>query len=270
MNSGSRSPASAALASPSYDRIAFVASPICEAQDALQKLGAAYGNAAPESADVIVALGGDGLMLQTLHRFMSWGKPIYGMDRGTVGFLMNEFHEGGLRERLAAARITVIHPLLMCAHNKAGEAKECHAFNEVSLFRQTYQAARLRIVIDGEIRLPELVADGVLVATPAGSTAYNLSAQGPIIPISASLMALTPISPFRPRRWHGARLSDRAQVRVEVIEPEKRPVAAVADHDEVRAVTAVDIRMDQAIGMRLLFDPGHSLDERIVREQFGY
>ena len=197
MNSGSRSPASAASANPSYDRIAFVASPICEAQDALQKLGAAYGNAAPESADVIVALGGDGLMLQTLHRFMSWGKPIYGMLRGTV-------------------------------------------------------------------------ADGVLVATPAGSTAYNLSAQGPIIPIMASLMALTPISPFRPRRWHGALLPDRAQVRVEVLEPEKRPVAAVADHDEVRAVTAVDIRMDQAIGMRLLFDPGHGLDERIVREQFGY
>jgi NAD+ kinase len=270
MNSGSRSPASAASASPSYDRIAFVASPICEAQDALQKLGAAYGNAAPESADVIVALGGDGLMLQTLHRFMSWGKPIYGMLRGTVGFLMNEFHEGGLRDRLAAARVTVIHPLLMCAHDQTGEAKEYHAFNEVSLFRQTYQAARLRILIDGEIRLPELVADGVLVATPAGSTAYNLSAQGPIIPIKASLMALTPISPFRPRRWHGALLPDRAQVRVEVLEPEKRPVAAVADHDEVRAVTAVDIRMDQAIGMRLLFDPGHGLDERIVREQFGY
>jgi len=269
MNSGSRSP-STASETPSYDRIAFVASPIPEAQDALQKLGATYGNASPQSADVIVALGGDGLMLQTLHRFMSCGKPIYGMNRGTIGFLMNEFREDHLRKRLAAARVTVIHPLLMCAHNKAGEAKECHAFNEVSLFRQTYQAARLRILVDGQIRLPELVADGVLVATPAGSTAYNLSAQGPIIPIRASLMALTPISPFWPRRWHGALLPDRAQVRVEVLEPEKRPVAAVADHDEVRAVTAVDIRMDDAIGMQLLFDPGHSLDERIVREQFGY
>src|SRR2546423_1579487 len=251
-------------------RIAFVASPMAEAEEARARLSLRYGDTTATDADVIVALGGDGLMLQTLHRFMSWGKPIYGMHRGTVGFLMNEFHEGALRERLAAARMTVIHPLLMCAHKKADEAREYHAFNEVSLFRQTYQAARLRILIDGEIRLPELVADGVLLATPAGSTAYNLSAQGPITPISASLMALTPISPFRPRRWHGALLPDRAQVRVEVLEPEKRPVAAVADHDEVRAVTAVDIRMDQTIGMRLLFDPGHSLDERIVREQFGY
>lgn len=270
MNSGRRSPASAASANPSYDRIAFVASPICEAQDALQKLGAAYGNAAPESADVIVALGGDGLMLQTLHRFMSWGKPIYGMLRGTVGFLMNEFHEGGLRDRLAAARVTVIHPLLMCAHDQTGEAKEYHAFNEVSLFRQTYQAARLRILIDGEIRLPELVADGVLVATPAGSTAYNLSAQGPIIPIMASLMALTPISPFRPRRWHGALLPDRARVTIEVLEAAKRPVAAVADHDEVRSVRSVDVHLDHATAMHMLFDPGHSLDERIIGEQFGH
>jgi NAD+ kinase len=254
----------------SYDCIGFVASPISEAQAALQNLAAAYGNCAPEKADVIVALGGDGLMLQTLHKFMSAGIPIYGMHRGTVGFLMNEFRENGLRERLAAARITLIHPLLMCAHDRKGSATRFHAFNEVSLFRQTYQAARLRILIDGEVRLPELVADGVLVATPAGSTAYNLSAQGPIIPISASLMALTPISPFRPRRWHGALLPDRARVRFEVLEPDKRPVAAVADHDEVRAVSAVDVQMDQTIGMRMLFDPGHSLDERIVREQFGH
>jgi NAD+ kinase len=270
MSSGSRSPASAVSANPSYDRIAFVASPIPEAQDALRKLATLYRNADPQSADVIVALGGDGLMLQTLHRFMSCGKPIYGMHRGKVGFLMNEFHESKLRERLAAARITVIHPLLMCAWDKSGQSTEHHAFNEVSLFRQTYQAARLHILVDGQVRLPELVADGVLVATPAGSTAYNLSAQGPIIPISASLMALTPISPFRPRRWHGALLPDRAQVRVEVLEPDKRPVAAVADHDEVREVSAVDIRTDHAIGVQMLFDPGHSLDERIVREQFRY
>ncbi len=209
-------------------------------------------------------------MLQSLHTYMHSGKPIYGMHRGTVGFLMNEFRLSGLRERLLAARITIIHPLLMCAHDQSGRIFEHHAFNEVSLFRQIYQVARLRILIDGEVRLPELVADGVLVATPAGSTAYNLSAQGPIIPISASLMALTPISPFRPRRWHGALLSDRAHVRVEVLEADKRPVAAVADHDEVRDVSAVDIRMDHAISMRMLFDPGHSLDERIVREQFGY
>jgi NAD+ kinase len=268
--SASSNAASVACATTSYDRIAFVASPAMEAQDSLQTLAAIYGNVAPDSADVIVALGGDGLMLQSLHKFMHAGKPIYGMHRGTVGFLMNEFRESGLRERLAAARITVIHPLLMCARDGAGKSAEHHAFNEVSLFRQTYQAARLRILIDDQVRLPDLVADGVLVATPAGSTAYNLSAQGPIIPISASLMALTPISPFRPRRWHGALLPDRAHVRVEVLEPDKRPVAAVADHDEVRAVAAVDIQMDHAIDMRMLFDPGHSLDERIVREQFGF
>jgi NAD+ kinase len=256
-------------ATPSYERIAFVASPIPEAKAARERLSARYGDVPPESADVIVALGGDGLMLQTLHKFMSAGKLIYGMHRGTVGFLMNEFDVDKLRERLAAAQITVIHPLLMRARDADGEEIAFHAFNEVSLFRQTYQAAHLRILIDGEERLRELIADGVLVATPAGSTAYNLSAQGPIIPISTSLMALTPISPFRPRRWHGALLADRARVRVEVREPEKRPVAAVADHDEVRSVCAVDIKMDHSISMQILFDPGHSLDERILREQFG-
>ena len=257
-------------ATPSYERIAFVASPIAEAKAALEQLAERYGDVAPETADVIVALGGDGFMLQTLHRFMNAGKPIYGMHRGTVGFLMNEFQLDRLRERLAAARVTVIHPLLMRARDQDGDEVEFHAFNEVSLFRQTYQAAHLRILIDGEERLAELVADGVLVATPAGSTAYNLSAQGPIIPINAPLMALTPISPFRPRRWRGALLPDSARVRVEVLEPDKRPVAAVADHDEVRAVCAVDIRMDHGISMQMLFDPGHSLDERILREQFGY
>jgi NAD+ kinase len=254
---------------PSY-QIHFVASPIAEAQEALKRLEGRYGSVAAAAADVIVALGGDGLMLQTLHRFMQTGKPIYGMHRGTVGFLMNEFHPDDLPARLAEARVTVIHPLLMCAHGEDGGTAEFHAFNEVSLFRQTYQAARLRILVDGKERLPELVADGVLLATPAGSTAYNLSAQGPIIPIDAPLMALTPISPFRPRRWHGALLPDRARVRIEVLEPEKRPVAAVADHDEVRAVCSVDIKMDQVISMQMLFDPGHSLDERILREQFGY
>ena len=247
-----------------------MASPVAEAEEALGRLAKGYGNVAPEQADVIVALGGDGFMLQTLHRFMSSGKPIYGMHRGTVGFLMNEYSADSLRDRLTAARTTVIHPLLMHARGSDGVLSESHAFNEVSLFRQTYQASRLRILIDGKERLAELVADGVLLATPAGSTAYNLSAQGPIIPIHAQLMALTPISPFRPRRWRGALLPDSARVRVEVLEAEKRPVAAVADHDEVRNVLAVDIQMDHAIGMRMLFDPGHSLDERIVREQFGY
>jgi NAD+ kinase len=253
-----------------FDRIAFVASPIAEAQEARDRLAARYGNCPPDAAQVIVPLGGDGFMLQTLHRFMRADKPIYGMHRGTVGFLMNEYSEDDLRERLRAARTTLIHPLLMHAVDNAGVAHDFHAFNEVSLFRQTSQAAHLRVLIDGRERLAELVADGVLVSTPAGSTAYNLSAQGPIIPINAPLLALTPISPFRPRRWHGALLPDSAKVRVEVLEPDKRPVAAVADHDEVRSVRWVDIDMDHQVSTPLLFDPGHSLDERILREQFGY
>ncbi len=253
-----------------YERIAFVASPIDEARRARDRLVKRYGNAAPEKADVIVALGGDGFMLQTLRACMTMGKPIYGMHRGTVGFLMNEYHSDRLRERLRKASDTVIHPLLMRARDAHGKIHRHHAFNEVSLFRQTYQAAKLRILVDGRERLAELVADGVLVATPAGSTAYNLSAQGPIIPIGARLMALTPISPFRPRRWHGALLPDSAHVRVEVLHGERRPVAAVADHDEARDVREVDIHMDHNISVHMLFDPGHSLDERIVREQFGY
>ena len=253
-----------------YKRIAFVASDVQAAQRARQQLVRRYGDARPDTADVIVALGGDGLMLATLQRFMNSGKPIYGMHRGTVGFLMNEFHEQGLAERLAAAHVTVIHPLLMRARDAAGRVHRHHAINEVSLFRQTYQAARLRVLIDGKERLKELVADGILLSTPAGSTAYNLSVQGPIIPIGAPLLALTPISPFRPRRWHGALLPDRAKVTVEVLEPVKRPVAAVADHDEVRAVRSVEIALDHSIDMHMLFDPGHSLEERILGEQFGY
>lgn len=247
-----------------------MASPSSEAQSALARLSAQYGNADPDAADVVVALGGDGLMLQTLHRFMNSNKPIYGMNRGSVGFLMNEFHENGLRERLAAAELNIIHPLLMRARDMSGKVHEYHAINEVSLFRQTYQAARLRVLVDGTERMSELLADGVLVSTPAGSTAYNLSVQGPIIPIKAPLLALTPISPFRPRRWRGALLPDTARVTIEVLESDKRPVAAVADHDEVRSVLSVDVAMDRSISMRMLFDPGHSLDERIVREQFGY
>jgi len=253
-----------------FKRIAFVASDTPSAQKARRQLVGRYGDALPETADVIVALGGDGLMLATLQRFMNSGKPIYGMHRGTVGFLMNEFSDRRLAERLAAAQVTVIHPLLMRARDAAGRVHRHHAINEVSLFRQSYQAARLRILVDGKERLAELVADGVLLATPAGSTAYNLSVQGPIIPIGAPLLALTPISPFRPRRWHGALLPDRARVTVEVREAAKRPVAAVADHDEVRSVRAVEISMDHSIAMHMLFDPGHSLDERILREQFGY
>ncbi len=201
---------------------------------------------------------------------MHTGKPIYGMHRGTVGFLMNEYKDANLKERLAAAETTVIHPLVMRARNGRGNVKQHYAINEVSLFRQTYQVARLSIMVDGQERLAELMGDGVLVATPAGSTAYNLSAQGPIIPIDAPLLALTAISPFRPRRWRGALLPDTASVTIKVIDPARRPVAAVADHEEVRDVREVDIRMDHMISMRMLFDPGHSLDERILREQFGY
>ena len=255
---------------PRYGRIAFVASDAPAAQRARTRLARRYGDARPETADVVVALGGDGFMLTTLQRFMNSGKPIYGMHRGTVGFLMNEFHEQGLAERLAAAHVTVIHPLLMRARDAAGRVHRHRAINEVSLFRQTYQAARLRVLVDGKERLPGLVADGVLLSTPAGSTAYNLSVQGPIIPIGAPMLALTPISPFRPRRWRGALLPDRAKVTIEVLEAAKRPVAAVADHDEVRSVRSVEISMDRDTDMHLLFDPHHSLDERILREQFGY
>jgi NAD+ kinase len=255
---------------PGYKNIAFVASDTSSAQRARRSLIRRYGDALPETADVVVALGGDGLMLSTLQRFMNSGKPIYGMHRGTVGFLMNEFSEKNLIERLAAAQVTVIHPLLMRARDAAGRVHRHRAINEVSLFRQSYQAARLRVLVDGEERLAELVADGILLATPAGSTAYNLSVQGPIIPIDAPLLALTPISPFRPRRWRGALLPDRAEVAIEVREADKRPVAAVADHNEVRSVRSVEIGMDHKVAMHMLFDPGHSLDERILREQFGY
>jgi len=251
-------------------RIAFMASPTPEAQEARQRLAARYGDAASDAADVIVALGGDGLMLQTLHRFLGTGIPIYGMHRGTVGFLMNEYQHDRLRERIAAAERTLIHPLVMRTTDIHGDQREHRAFNEVSVFRQSHQAAHLRILIDGTVRLPELMADGVLVATPAGSTAYNFSVQGPIIPIHAPLLALTPISPFRPRRWRGALLPDSALITIEALDPARRPVAAVADHDEVRNVARVDVAMDHEVAMELLFDPGHSLDERILGEQFGY
>lgn len=254
---------------PRYQKIAFVASGGTEAQAALAELTRLYGNCPPAQADIVVALGGDGLMLQTLHQHMRTGRPIYGMHRGTVGFLMNEFRAHDLRARLAAARESVIHPLLMRATDIHGAVHVHHAINEVALFRQIYQAARLRILIDEHERMPELIADGVLVATPAGSTAYNLSVQGPILPINAALLALTPISAFRPRRWRGALLPDTAYVTIDVLESDKRPVAAVADHDEVRDVRRVDVLSDKTISMRMLFDPGHSLEERILREQFG-
>ncbi|MGA7808147.1 NAD kinase [Bradyrhizobium sp.] len=252
-----------------YERIAFVASAGTEAQAALAQLTAMYGNGDPAEADVVVALGGDGLMLQTLHEHMRTGKPIYGMHRGTVGFLMNEFSIHDLHARLAAARESLINPLLMRATDMAEVIHIHHAINEVALFRQTNQAARLRILIDEQERMHDLIADGVLVATPAGSTAYNLSVQGPIIPINAALLAITPISAFRPRRWPGALLPNTAYVTIEVLEADKRPVAAAADHDEVRDVRRVEVLSDRTISMRMLFDPGHGLEERILREQFG-
>jgi NAD+ kinase len=252
-----------------YDRIAFVASASTEAQAALAQLVKLYGNHDADASDVVVALGGDGLMLQTLHQHMRSDKPIYGMHRGTVGFLMNEYTTHDLHTRLAAARESLINPLLMRATDIHGTVHLHHAINEVALFRQTNQAAHLRILIDEHERMAELIADGILVATPAGSTAYNLSAQGPILPINAALLALTPISAFRPRRWRGALLPNSAFVVIEVLESEKRPVAAAADHDDVRDVQRVEVLSDKTISMRMLFDPGHSLEERILREQFG-
>lgn len=248
--------------------IAFVATDVPEAQKALANLTERYGETPPAEADVIVALGGDGLMLQTLHKHMHRNIPIYGMNLGSVGFLMNEFHEDRLIERLNAADIARLHPLRMRATLSNGTEHEALAINEVSLLRETYQVAKIRISIDDKIRMKELSCDGVLVATPAGSTAYNLSAQGPIIPIDAALLALTPISAFRPRRWRGALLSHLAKVRFEILEPEKRPVSAVADHREFRDVVDVLVEEDTTIDLLMMFDEGHSLDERILTEQF--
>ncbi len=250
--------------------IAFIAADAAEAQSALLPLIEKYGSVEPEGADVIVALGGDGFMLQTLHRFMDTGKPIYGMHRGTIGFLMNDFQTENLRERISAAITTAVHPLTMQATDIAGKKHQAHAINEVSLIRQSYQAAKLRISIDGKVRLDELTCDGILVATPAGSTAYNLSAHGPILPIYAPLLALTPISAFRPRLWRGALLPDRAKVKIEVLEPGKRPVNAVADHTEFKSVVEVLVQQDNKAESLVMFDPGHSWDERILAEQFRY
>jgi NAD+ kinase len=229
-----------------------------------------YGNATPEKADVIVALGGDGMMLQTLHHYMGTDIPIYGMNRGSVGFLMNEYRVEGLQQRLAEAKVNTIHPLWAGVQFTDGSEGEALAINEVHLFRLSHQAARLRVTVDGTVRLEELICDGVLVATPAGSTAYNLSVHGPILPINASLLALTPISPFRPRRWRGALLPRSAKVIINVLEPHKRPVSAVADHKEFRKVVKVEIAEERSMGLRLMFDPGHELDDRILAEQFRY
>jgi NAD+ kinase len=246
----------------------FVASSTPEAETALAVLRANYRDAGPEAAEIVVALGGDGFMLQTLHAFLDKGKQIYGMNLGSIGFLMNEYQQDGLLERLEAAETAKVHPLRMHATDSKGAIMDSLAFNEVSLLRQTKQAAKIRILVDGRPRIGELICDGVLISTPAGSTAYNLSAHGPILPIDAALLALTPISAFRPRRWHGALLPHRAKTRFEILEPEKRPVSAVADDVEVRHVVSVDVAEDRSISMTMLFDKGHSLDERILAEQF--
>ena len=227
-----------------------------------------YGDVAEDAADVVVVLGGDGFMLETLHRNLAARRPIYGMNRGSVGFLMNDYGEEGLIERIAAAEQAIIHPLSMTAIDVAGAEHRGLAINDVSLLRETRQTAKLRILVDGRLRLDELICDGALVSTPAGSTAYNLSAHGPIIPIDGQVMALTPISAFRPRRWRGALLSHRARVTFEVLEADKRPVSAVADNVEVRAVLRVDVVEDRSIALAVLFDAGRSLDERMLAEQF--
>ena len=246
----------------------FAASSAKEAQAALASLRRRFPDRGPEKADVIVALGGDGFMLQSLHDLLGHQKPIYGMNRGSVGFLMNEYSEENLIERLAAAEATQVHPLRMKTVGRNGKITEALAFNEVYLFRETRQAAKLRIIVDDKARIAEMICDGILVSTPVGSTAYNLSAHGPILPIDAALLAVTPISAFRPRRWRGAILSHLARMRFEILEPEKRPVSAVADHFEVREVASVDVAEDRSIAMTMLFDEGHSLNERILAEQF--
>lgn len=256
--------------SRSVDSISFVASESPTASEASARLGVLYGNDSPEHADVIVALGGDGFMLQVLHRFMGSGIPIYGMNKGTVGFLMNEFREDGLRERLEAATENCIHPLSMTATDSQGKIHKALAINEVAIFRQSYQAARLRISVGGKVRLDELVCDGIMVATPTGSTAYNLSAQGPIIPIEAPLLALTPVSPFRPRRWRGALLSNHQTVEITTLEPEKRPINAVADATEVKSVQHIVVTESFLDETLILFDQDHTWDERILAEQFRY
>jgi NAD+ kinase len=253
-----------------FEKIAFVASDTQEAQEARVTLVKRYGDVRPEEAEAIVALGGDGLMLQTMHAHLNSCIPIYGMNRGSVGFLLNDYSEDGLKERLKKAEVTIIHPLRMTTYDAKGIQHQALAINEVSLFRQMYQAAKLRISVDNTVRMAELICDGILVSTPAGSTAYNLSAHGPILPINAGLLALTPISPFRPRRWRGALLPNDAKVTIEVLEPDKRPVSATADNTEFRNVVRVGIVEASKIDIFMMFDPGHTLAERILAEQFGF
>ncbi|MBE9604090.1 NAD kinase [Acetobacteraceae bacterium H6797] len=247
-------------------RIAFRATEAAEVQR--EALVARYGEVPAEEAAAVVALGGDGFMLETQHRLLGRNIPIYGMNCGSVGFLMNEYREEGLVERLAAAQAAMLHPLRMRATGADGVLTEALGINDVYLLRESRQAAKLRITVDGKVRLEELICDGIIVSTPAGSTAYNLSAHGPIVPLGANLLPMTPISAFRPRRWRGALLPGEAVVVFEVLEGEKRPVAAAADSTEVRDVRRVEVREDRSVALTMLFDPDHGLSERIIAEQF--
>ncbi|MEM9279646.1 MAG: NAD kinase [Pseudomonadota bacterium] len=252
------------------EKIAFVASHADDAIAAREKLEAIYGSSEPQEADIIVALGGDGFMLQTQHEFMNSGKPVYGMNKGTVGFLMNEYRTDNLRQRISSALRSKIRPLRMSVLDIEGNKHQAMAINEVSLFRQSYQAANLSVRTDGKLRLESLICDGLMVATPAGSTAYNLSAHGPILPLQAPLLAMTPVSPFRPRRWRGALIPNTIEVVIAINEPEKRPVNAVADHTEIKSVVEVCVELDTDNTGLILFDPEHSWDDRILAEQFQY
>jgi NAD+ kinase len=249
-------------------KVHFTTADTPKAQEGEHALIERYGNTDVEKADVVVALGGDGLMLRALHDSIVHKKPVFGMNRGSVGFLLNEYREDGLMERLARATPVKINPLRMRARIAGNGTEDALAINEVSLLRETRQTAKLKIRIDGVTRLEELSCDGIIVATPAGSTAYNLSAYGPIIPLSAGIMALTPLSAFRPRRWRGALLPLSSRITLEVLEADKRPVSAVADFTEIRDVESVEVWRDDTIDIPLLFDPEMNLDERIIKEQF--
>lgn len=255
-------------------RIACLADDSPKAQAAYAELAARYQfidiSGKRTKPDVIVALGGDGFMLQVLHKYMHRNIPVYGMNCGSVGFLMNSYHFDDLMERINTARRATLHPLVMYTRTADGRERQELAINEVSLFRESRQAAKLRVSIDHVVRVSEMIADGILVSTPAGSTAYNFSAGGPIIPMNGKLLALTPIAPFRPRRWRGALLNHESSITFEILESDKRPVSAVADFTEVRDVTSVSVFEDRSISLSLLFDPEHNLEERITTEQFSF
>jgi NAD+ kinase len=250
-------------------KLHFHAADTAEAQTALNALTRRYGQCDVAACATVVALGGDGTLLETVHKTFKSGKPVYGMNCGSVGFLLNPYHEDALIERITKAQSVTLKPLRMQARDATGQVTEALAFNEVSLLRQSRQAAKLRITVDGVARMEELICDGILVATPAGSTAYNLSAHGPIVPLESNVLAMTPISAFRPRRWRGALLPAHAKIRLDITDPDKRPVSATADYTEVRNVIQVDILQDDSFPITLLHDPDHSMEERILNEQFA-